>query len=162
MAFFTDLDDGNIKVISSKDASIQGTSKEDYTEYLETMDEGRLSFVTGGQPTRFVMRKIIPYKQSLKLKNSQVTMIDGELQPQISFINEEVRLSLIGIENPEVEAQYKKHLLEYKKDGDSGASFSVMEKLEAFGVIGDLYAARQHHAPKSGISGNDKKKSLPS
>ena len=161
MAFFTDMEDAKIRVITSKDASIEGTEPDVYKEYLETLDESKLSFVEGGQPTRFVLRKIIPYKQSIRLKNSQVTMKDGELQPQIAFINEEVRLSLVDIENPNVEPQHKKHLMEFKRDGDGGATHAIMEKLEAFGVVTDLYTARNHHAPKSGISNVDKKKSLP-
>lgn len=162
MAFFTDMDDGKIRVITSKDASIEGTSNDDYKEYIATLDESKLSFVTGGSPTRFVMRKIIPYKQNLRLKNLQVTMKDGELQPQIAFINEEVRLALVDIENPPVDGPDKKHLMEFKKDGDGGASQSIMETLDAFGVVADLFSARQAHAPKSGISDIDKKKSLPS
>lgn len=159
MAFFTDLDDGNIKVIASKDASISDTSKDDYQDYLRSLDESKLTFKEGGTPTRFVMRKIIPYKQNLKLKNQQVSMKDGVLQPQVSYVNEEVRMALIDIENPEVPKEHQKHLLVFKKDGDGGASTSVMEKLEAFDVISDLFQARQFHAPKSAISDIDKKKS---
>lgn len=162
MAFFTDMDDGRIKVITSKDAAIEGTTKEEYSEYLLTLDESKLSLVEGGCPTRFVMRKIIPYKQSLKLKNQQVSMKDGVLQPQVAYVNEEVRMALIDIENPPVPKEYEKHLLEFKKDGDGGASQGVMEKLEAFEVVGDLFQARQNNAPKSAISEVDKKKSLPS
>ena len=159
MAFFTDMDDGRIKVIASKDAAIEGTAKPEYDEYLETLDESKLSFVEGGKPTRFVMRKIIPYKQSLKLKNQQVAMRDGVLQPQVSYVNEEVRMALIDIENPEVPKEYEKHLLVFRKESDGGASQGVMEKLEAFEVIPDLFQARQNHAPKSSISDIDKKKS---
>ena len=71
-------------------------------------------------------------------------------------------MALIDIENPDVPKDHEKYLLVFKKDGDGGAAVSVMEKLEAFNVISDLFQARQLHAPKSSISDIDKKKSSPS
>jgi hypothetical protein len=141
MAFFTELEEPTIKV-----------------KYLKDLDETRLKVVENGKPTRFILRKILPYKLSLKLKNAQVAMKDGTLTPQLSFMNEDVRLSLIDIENPEVPPKYEKHLLKFKKHGDGGASDEIMEKLEAFGAVADLYQAKQHHSPKSGITEIDKKK----
>ncbi|HUX79241.1 MAG TPA: hypothetical protein VMW10_05800 [Alphaproteobacteria bacterium] len=158
MAFFTELEEQNIHVIVFNDAAIKGTSRDDYDEYIKDLDESKLIFVENGLPTRFIMRKILPYKLSMKLKNSQVAMKDGALTPQLSFMNEEVRLALVGIDNPVVSPEYQKHLLEYKQHGDGGASDAVMEKLEAFGVVTDLYTVRQAHAPKSSLSETDKKK----
>ena len=158
MAFFTELEAPTIKVICSNDSAITGTSPEDYEAYLEELDESKLTIVESGLPTRFVMRKVLPYKLSLKLKNAQVAMKDGNLTPQLSFMNEEVRLSLIDIENPVVPAKYEQHLLKFKKHGDGGAADDVMEKLEAFGAIQDLYQARSKNSPKSSISEVDKKK----
>lgn len=158
MAFFTELDAPNIKVICFNDSAIEGTSQEDYDEYLEELDESKLKIVEKGLPTRFVMRKVLPYKLSLKLKNAQVAMKDGTLTPQLSFMNEEVRLSLIDIENPQVSPQHEKHLLIFKKHGDGGATDAIMEKLEAFGAISNLYQAKSNNTPKSSISDTDKKK----
>lgn len=158
MAFFTDMDEGTIKVIAFKDVAIAGTEREAYDSYMKSLDESELDFVEGGSPTRFVMRKIIPYKQSLKLKNATVAMKDGVLTPQVAYVNEEVRLALVDIENPEVPKTHEKHLLKFKKDGDGGAAHSIMESLDAFGVVMDLYQIRSNHAPKSGITETDKKK----
>ena len=161
MAFFTELEESEIKVIVYKDAAIQGTTRDDYDSYMIDLDESKLTLVENGLPTRFVLRKVLPYKLSMKLKNSQVAMRDGALTPQLAFMNEEVRLALVGIENPVVPPEYQKHLIDFKMHGDGGASDAIMEKLEAFGVVSDLYAARQAHAPKSSLSETDKKKSLP-
>ena len=158
MAFFTELESPNIKVICKNDSAIAGTSDESYAEYLENLDETKLTVVENGLPTRFVMRKVLPYKLSLKLKNAQVAMKDGTLTPQLSFMNEEVRLSLIDIENPAVPLHHEKHLLKMKKHGDGGAADEIMEKLEAFGAISDLYQARSNNTPKSSITETDKKK----
>ena len=158
MAFFTDIDEGNYKVIGFSDAAIINTSREQYDDYLKDLDETKLTIEDGGIPTRFVMRKVIPYKLSLRLKNSQVMMKDGEMQPQLSFMNEEVRLRLVDIENPPVPKEYEQHLLVHKKDGDGGTSPFIMEKLETFKVITDLYSASQNAAPKSSLSERDKKK----
>jgi len=158
MAFFTELDSPNIKVICFNDSAIAGNTREEYDEYLNDLDETKLKVVENGMPTRFVMRKVLPYKLSLKLKNAQVAMKDGILTPQLSFMNEEVRLSLIDIENPVVPAKYEQHLLLFKKHGDGGATDAIMEKLEAFGAISDLYQARSNNSPKSTISDVDKKK----
>lgn len=158
MAFFTELEEPQIKVIAFNDSAIEGTSREDYDEYLKNLDESWLTFVEGGLPTRFVMRKVLPYKLSLKLKNAQVALKDGELTPQLSFMNEEVRLALVDIENPAVPPEYEKFLTRFKKHGDGGASDEVMEKLETFGVISDLYQARQLNSPKAKNMDLDKKK----
>ena len=53
---------------------------------------------------------------------------------------------------------HEKNILKMKKHGDGGAADEIMEKLEAFGAISDLYQARSNNTPKSSITETDKKK----
>ena len=74
-------------------------------------------------------------------------------------MNEEVRLALCGIEQPEVPEELKHMLIPWKQDGAGGAADSVMELLEAAGCINDLWTAR--HNSVSRVSPElSKKKSL--
>lgn len=150
MAFFVDDKNAKIKVIVSKDRALVDEETEDYKpdeayqEYLKDLDESRLRFVANSQPTRFVMKKILPYKMAIKVKNHQVAVEAGKVRFQSSYMNEEVRLSLCGIEQPEVPEHLKKRLIPWKEDGAGGASESVMEFLEAAGVVADLFTARSN------------------
>ena len=160
MAFFADLTDGRIRVISRKDRAIEKISADAYNQYIKCLDEKVLGLEDDQPVTRFVMRKILPYKAALKVKNAQITMTDGEVQPQLSFMSEEVRLALLDIENPDVDEKHKKYLLEFKRENDGGASFKLMAVLEAAGVVNDLYTARQHAVSSTKLDEVDKKKSL--
>ena len=162
MAFFADLEDGRIKVISRRDRAISDVTPETYKAYIATLDESELGMEEGAKPTRFVMRKILPYKAALRVKNAQISMKDGDVQPQLSFMSEEVRLSLMDIENPECTENEKKYLLEFKRESDGGAGYKLMAILEAAGVVNDLYTARQNSIGSLKLSGLDKKKSSPS
>ena len=158
MAFFADLEDGRIRVISRRDRAIDAVPTKTYDQYLSTLDEAILGITDDMKVTRFVMRKILPYKSQLKVKNAQVTMEDGNVKPQLSFMSEEVRLSLLDIENPEVPETHKKFLLEFKRESDGGAGFKLMSILESAGVVNDLYAARQHANASNKLGDVDKKK----
>lgn len=150
MAFFVDSKDAKIKVIVSKDLALVSEKTEDYDpdhayqQYLKDLDETGLRFNKNSAPTRFVMKKILPYKQAIKIKNHQVAVESGKVKFQSSYMNEEVRLSLCGIEQPEVADELKDRLLPWKEDGAGGAAESVMEFLEAAGVVNDLFTARSN------------------
>ena len=150
MAFFVDSKDAKIKVIVSKDLSLVAEETEDYKpdeayqDYLKDLDESKLRFVDNSEPTRFVMKKILPYKLAMKVKNHQVAVEAGKVKFQSSYMNEEVRCSLCDIEQPEVPDHLKERLIPWKQDGAGGASESVMEFLEAAGVVTDLFTARNN------------------
>jgi hypothetical protein len=135
------ISDGTIEVISRIDDAIV-FNEEAYGRYLETLDESNLTFVEGKQPTKFVMRKVLPYKLSQKVQNKQLSF-DGK-QPQLSltFMAEEVRCSLITIKNPDYLADEDKIKFEKSKD-DEGASDDLIAKLISCGIAQDLYVARQ-------------------
>ena len=164
MAFFVNTKDAKIKVIVSKDRALVDEVSDEYNpgdayqEYLKDLDETRLRFVPGGEPTRFIMKKILPYRQAIKIRNHQVAVEAGKVKFRSSYMNEEVRLSLCGIDQPEVPPHLKDRLIPWKEDGGGGAAESVMEFLEAANVVNDLWTARQNAIGKID-DGLDKKKS---
>ena len=139
MAFKLDLGtDKTIKVIVSKDNAIKGTSEEDYEKYLNDLDESHLKMAAGEEPTRFVLRKVLPYRDTKTVMNSQISFDEKtkKTQVNISFMMEEVRCALVGIEGPGGE--------QYKKDNDGAASKDIINYLYNAGVLMDLYNARKN------------------
>jgi len=73
MSFEFDLDtDSTVSIIVSKDSAVRGTSEDAYEKYLEGLDESHLTFAEGVEPTRFVLRKTLPYRDTKMVMNSQV------------------------------------------------------------------------------------------
>ena len=129
-----------IEVIARVDSAITPTS-EQYEQYLKTLDETLLPLVDGQEPTRFVMRKILPFRLSQKVKNEQLSIgRDGKPEFRFASITEEVRCALVGIKNPA--SLPKEDHIEFSKDGDGGASESLMASLDAAGIVWDLHLAR--------------------
>jgi len=140
-----------IKVIVKIDSAIQWPDSAEeadelWASYLKTNDESLLSFKEGEQPTRFVLRQVLNYDQLQKVKNQQMTMRDGKMEIQMSFVMEEVRQALVDIENPESTPLADRII--FKKEGDGGASKDIMTGLDAIGAVMDLYTARQNATAK--------------
>jgi hypothetical protein len=128
------------EVIISIDSALD-VSSDDWEKYRETLDESHLKFKEGMQPTRFVMRKVLPFSLAKKVQNDQVTTRDGKMEVQLGFISEEVRASLVDIKNPEDVPQDQ--WIKFEKDKDGGASEKLMELLMAARIVDELYSARQ-------------------
>jgi len=128
------------EVIISIDSALD-VSSEEWDRYRETLDESHLKFKEGMQPTRFVMRKVLPFSLAKKVQNDQVTTRDGKMEVQLGFISEEVRASLVDIKNPEDVPQDQ--WIKFEKDKDGGASEKLMELLMAARIVDELYSARQ-------------------
>lgn len=128
-------------VILSCDSALDVTEQE-WELYKETIDETHLKFKDGEQPTRFVMRKVLPYGLAKKVQNEQATLDDSkQMRVNLGFINEEVKAALIDIKNPPgVDAD---KALRFERDKDGTASEKLMELLIAAGVVMELYSARQ-------------------
>lgn len=149
--------DGSLQVISKLDSSLD-CSDEDYQNYLNNgLDESYLKFKPGDAPTKFVMRKTLPWGLAKKVEDEKVSMAKGEMQIRMSFIAEEVRVSLIDILNPPHVPDDEQ--IKFKKASDGGASEQVMEKLLACGIVQDLYAARKAVLEKNTLNKDDLKKS---
>lgn len=137
MAFIINMDtDQKVSVIVSKDSAIVGFEQEKYDEYLKDLDESKLTL--NGTPTRFIMKKVLPYRDTKKVMNSQVSFEDGKATVTPSFILDEVRCALVGIEGPGAET--------FKKDKDGYASLDLVNYLYNSGVLMDLYSARRNAA----------------
>jgi len=137
MAFLLNMDtDKTVSVIVSKDSSIKGVADEVYEQYLKDLDESKLPIQ--GPSTKFIMKRTLPYKDTKRVMNSQVSFDDGKASVNISFIMDEVRCALVGMEGPGAEA--------FKKDKDGYASMDVVNSLYNSGVMMDLYNARRNSA----------------
>jgi len=138
MAFELSMDtEKTVAVIVSKDSSLKNVSEEDYEEYLKDLDEEKL--LIDGEPTRFVLKKTLPYRDTKRVMNSQVSVgEDGKPKVNISFIMDEVRCALVGMEGPGSEA--------FKKSKDGRADESVVNALYNSGVLMDLYNGRRNAA----------------
>jgi hypothetical protein len=148
MGFLLNMDtDKTVSVIVSKDSSIKGVTEEAYESYLKDLDESKLTIT--GLSTRFIMKRTLPYKDTKRVMNSQVSFDDGQAKVNISYLMDEVRCALVGMEGPGAEA--------FKKDKDGYASMDVVNALYNSGVLMDLYNARKNAAGES--SGEVPKKS---
>lgn len=141
--------ESTISVIVHKDSSISKTSEESYESYLEDLDETKLTFEEGMEPTRFIMKKTLPYKDSKMVMNSQVGIDeDGKPKVQMSFVLDEVRCALVGMQGAGSDS--------FVKDKDNYASMQVVNSLHQAGVLMDLYNARKNAA---GENSDESKKS---
>jgi hypothetical protein len=136
----------NIKVIVQRDSSL-AFPEDDYQAYLDGgLDESKLRFKEGDAPTRFVLRTVLPYALAKSVKNAQTTLSGGEVKLQFAFTDEDVRCSLVDIENPAHVPQDQ--WLKFEKAGDGGASEKLMSVLMASGISMELFTAKQAYLNK--------------
>lgn len=134
MAISFDNDNVNIEVIASIDPAIVA-NPEAYKEYIEDLDENKLEFdEDAGAPTRFVMRKILPYGVQKSLRNEQASVVNGQVSINLGSMIEQVRVALVNIKDPG-------EGLEYRRGHDGNANTELIEKLGAVGIVEDLYNA---------------------
>lgn len=138
----------NIKVVGRYDDAIgEDVKKEDYDAYLEDLDESRLKLE--GQPSRFVLKKVLEFDMVSDIKNSQIKYKQpGKGQKDADFdirvgsaMLVDVRAALIGIEHPEGTDAGD---LVFEKADDGMASPKLIALLESYGMVTDLYKARQN------------------
>lgn len=146
------LADGDIEVIVSGDKALDVTSAE-YSDYIQSgLDEGKLKFKDGQQPTRFVMRKTIPLKHATRIENSKIKYDgQGDVSFQLGFIIEEVRASLKDVKNPETVPQDKRLVLKFA--GDGLVDERQMAAFIAADIVSDLYRGRQAGIKNHGAEG---------
>lgn len=146
------LGEGTIEVITHIDSALDCT-EEQYNSYLENLDESLLKFKIDDEPTRFILRKTLPFKLSQKIKGQQIKMEKGEMYLNSSYIAEEIRYSLVDIKNPSSVPEGSKLKYDgHKVDGIIIASDETMKLLSALEVVMDLYTARKNFVEKgSGV-----------
>jgi len=146
MALFLEMGKDNLEVISSKDDAVT-VDAEAYGKYLETLDEAILCLKPGVEPTRFVLRRMLSYGMTQKIKTEQAGLgEDGKVQIRMGYILDDVRASLVDIKNP------GSPILAFKKDSDGYASKELVAMLEQAGIANELYAARQAAVKSGGAS----------
>jgi hypothetical protein len=145
------ISDGKIEVIARIDSAIPSDlPTEKYDEYLQTLDESLLQIPDDQKPTKFVMRKVLPWAIAQKVSNMKAYVEKGEVKLQLSWMAYEVKYSLIDIINPEDLSEEDKIIFEKSTEG--GAKESLMEKLVAAGIVEDLFNAKQNILRKSSNS----------
>jgi hypothetical protein len=133
--------DGTIEVIARIDSSLPADLTDDeYNKYLENLDETILRISGDDKPTRFVMRRVLPYALAQKVANKQLKLIEGNLQPQLGYMTEEVRCALVSIKNPDTVPADEQ--LKFERASDHGASEDLIARLMSCGVVMNLYHAR--------------------
>lgn len=141
MAFKFNSADDIIKVVSRQDDALpEDLLEEEFEKYQETLDESHLRLT--GIPTRFVIRRTLPFGAQQEVTNQQVKVgQDGKPQVNFGFILEEIRCALINIENPDDLPEDQK--LVFKRDADGYASKDLIAKLNAAGIVSELYSTKQ-------------------
>lgn len=113
-----------------------------YESYLKTLDESGLPFREDIHPTRMVMERVQDYHAQQSIISQQMGVgKDGKQRMDMAFIMEDVRMSLVDVENhPETRPE---DLVKFEKDPDGYASKDLVSSIHAVGCLYDLYAAKQ-------------------
>jgi hypothetical protein len=129
----------HIKVIAQLDEAIgENITSEIYDNYLTTLDESLLNLKAGIEPTRFVLQLSLEQKAHSKVMDAQMGLDNNkDMQIKLSYMLEEVRVSLINIENGE-------GILAYKKDKDGYACKKLIGILKDNEIVTQLFNARQN------------------
>jgi hypothetical protein len=125
-----------VKIIVRQDSSIpENLTDDEWESYQNSLDETFLRLKD--EPTRFVVRVSLPYEAQVKIQNSQMSYSDGKPELKIGYIMEELRCSLVGIENPAGSDSFC-----FKKDEDGFASRQLIAELAQYGLVHQLFAIR--------------------
>lgn len=144
--------DGLIDVIIRSDSALDVTDEE-YGDYVKTLDESKLKYKEGDMPTKWVMKRKLTYRQKQNIENKKVRLEKGEVQIQLGFMMEEVKMSLVDIKNPSNVPPDK--CLVLKKTGD-GVDEEFLSKLGD--IVQELYNVRSAYLEASKGAQADLKK----
>ena len=141
MAFSLEIDSkSTVEIVVSKDEALDMTTDQ-YKDYLKDLDSNRLKYKGDfgyEDTTRFVLRKVLPYRQAQKVLGKQMKVDGGKPEVDIGYIMEEVRASLIDILNPDNCSRP----LEFKRGSDGLASEELIAGIHGAGVLMDLFVGR--------------------
>lgn len=128
----------NIKVIMREDSAInESITDEDWELYVSTLDEKILKLTD--EPTRFVMKITLSYEAQMAVRNAQLSYSSGKAEVRTGYMLEEIRYSLVGIENPPNATSFI-----FKKDDDGYASRDLIAELNNYGFVNQLFIARNN------------------
>lgn len=138
-----------IEVVCSKDSAL-AMDDEQYANYLlDVTDKDRLIFKEGmtyENTTRFVMRKVLPFKAAQRVVDQQVSATaqkgskEVETRFSLKYMLEELRCILVDIKCSADDDQP----LEYKKGSDGMAAEELIAGIYSAGVLGDLHTGWQN------------------
>lgn len=162
MAIRLDMTEGTIKVIARVDESLNVSDKE-YKEYIESLDENGLRFHEGFGPTRFVLKKVLPFEVTQSARANSLSMKRGRdddeeeanINVDLGYQLDEIRFALIDIENPPDLPDDQK--IKFEMESGGGASKELFAKLMALGITGDLIKARASILKRRNVDGVKKK-----
>ena len=157
------LKEEDITVICSIDEAVT-CDDEGYAEYLETLDETKLKLKDGVEPTRFMLRRTIPYAIAKGIKSEsvgvniktgakQAALDDATVSINMGYTMDEVRATLADIKNP------GSPKLTYRTETVHGVKVAhrdLIATLNAYGMVDELHRAWQTATGKT--RGADKKK----
>lgn len=129
--------EAQIKVISQVDSAVK-CDDEAYEEYLKTLDERFLEL--DGDPTRFVLKKYLTWSEQDQVDDLKTKVEGRKVKVQMGFMSEDVRLSLVDIENPPSVPDIQQLRIEKDKWGKPSKEFIGL--LRDIKVVNDLYNAR--------------------
>lgn len=136
MAFSLSKRRDAIRVILRADSAVKCDEKA-YAKYLETLDESLLQLE--GDPTYFVLKLSVDYKDHQYLINCQAKLKGKQLTTDMSHVYEEIRVRLKEIINPASVPADQKILLTKASDGYAG--HEIISALIEANVILDLWTA---------------------
>ena len=141
MAFSLEMDiKATVEIVVSRDKALS-MKPEEYREYITSVNPDKLIFKEGcslDDCTKFVLRKVLPFRQAEKVMNKQMEVKNGKPKINLSYIMEEIRASLIDIINPINCA----NPLEFKRGSDGMASEELIAGIHGAGVLMDLFSGR--------------------
>lgn len=116
-------------------------TRAEYLDYIKTCDKKLLKCHEGKVPTFFVLKKVLRYEDSKRLKAGQIGYRDEVVVMDSTFTIDDVRLSLCGVVNPpDLASEHHIHF----KAVNGGAPEDLMAYLIAVGAVDDLYMAKQY------------------
>lgn len=135
--------DAVIRVISRLDTGLNTTDPEfdqKYNEYLKNLDESILPIKDQNVITRFIMSTTPSYNEAQSMIAMQFKLKDGPKSIDPNYLLEQVRNSLIRIENgPNVSQEDR---IIWKADSDGKTDKNLIAQLHTVGAIFDLFTAR--------------------
>lgn len=133
---------GTMKIILKIDPALEGTSQEEYSDYLRDLNESKLKVKDGEIPTRWVMKKQVKYGDKQRIDDMKIKIGDGgRVGFGMAWMAEEIRCTLVDVENPDSVPVDKRITL--KKSGDGTVMEDTMSMLGEIPTL--LYYARASH-----------------
>jgi len=147
MAVLINKSNEALKVVLRRDDAIpEDITDEVFEQYKKTLDESLLKLTK--EPTRFVLRKQLPFGAQQSIANHQIAIgVGGKPTFQFGYMLEEIRCALMDIENPAYLTEDDK--LTFKKAEDGFAAFELIAMLNTAGVVAELFATRQERLAAS-------------